>query len=286
MRHLAEVDMVKLRKDDQRAEKHVAGEKHPVPADGYQAAAVRIIVEKRMLAAVVAAHVAILHLQWKCPHRLAAIGFRRHRYRRMQGPRPCPGMPSPFSGYQSGGGWDGVGTNDGADGRLAPCRHCGRQFQASRLQKHVNICVKVFQKQRKQFNAMEHAMPKEAIVAAKAAAKQQKKKGVGKGAKAEEAGGKAKWKQQSEAFRQAIKQARLVDKFQKEGRPLSQLPANVPTSAELDDRTQCPHCGRRFGEQQAERHIPQCAKTKAKPRPPPAARPPPAGGPPKPKARC
>ena len=32
---------------------------------------------------------------------------------------------------------------------------------------------------------------------------------------------------------------------------------------EIDDRVACPFCGRKFGETQAERHIPHC-KTKAK----------------------
>merc|ERR1712125_141681 len=71
---------------------------------------------------------------------------------------------------------------------------------------------------------------------------------------------KADWRAQSEAFRSAIKDARVVDQFVKEGRPLSELPPPKATAPELDDRVQCPHCSRKFGYHQAERHIPICPK--------------------------
>lgn len=32
-----------------------------------------------------------------------------------------------------------------------------------------------------------------------------------------------------------------------------------------DDRVECPHCGRKFAELVAERHIPKCSDIKAKP---------------------
>lgn len=41
-----------------------------------------------------------------------------------------------------------------------------------------------------------------------------------------------------------------------------------------DHRTECPHCKRRFGQVQAERHIPKCAGVVNKPRPPPGRSPP------------
>ena len=76
--------------------------------------------------------------------------------------------------------------------------------------------------------------------------------------------GGGKWKQQSKALREAMKQSRMVAKYQKEGR-LSELP---PMQSTGPDPTfiPCPHCGRTFNEKAAERHIPKCKSIKAKPK--------------------
>ena len=63
-------------------------------------------------------------------------------------------------------------------------------------------------------------------------------------------------KQQSQQFQSAMKNASAIAK------------GDAPTEPELpveDTRTPCPHCGRKFEEAVAERHIPKCAQTKAKP---------------------
>lgn len=159
-------------------------------------------------------------------------------------------------------------ANGADDGDLVPCQHCGRKFKEDVLAKHENICVKVFQKKRKVYNPTEHRLPDDpALAEVKRKAAQQTRKGeVGIGAAP---GGelvkKNAWRAKSEAFRAAMKDAQMVKKFQKEGRPLSELPPPAATKPELDDRTPCPHCGRRFGEQQAARHIPLCAAKKGKP---------------------
>jgi hypothetical protein len=50
----------------------------------------------------------------------------------------------------------------------------------------------------------------------------------------------------------------------KEGRDLPPVEA---TPAALDDRTECPHCNRKFQADSAKRHIPLCAvKAKLKPK--------------------
>merc|ERR1712232_116788 len=72
---------------------------------------------------------------------------------------------------------------------------------------------------------------------------------------------KTKWRQQSEAFRAAMRDAALVKKCEDQGKP---LPPPRATAPELDDRVPCPHCGRKFGEVQAARHIPHCKEQKAK----------------------
>ena len=70
-----------------------------------------------------------------------------------------------------------------------------------------------------------------------------------------------KWKQDSNAFRDAMRAAREVTKAIATGAPLPP-PVNSGPDPNL---TPCPHCGRRFNDKAAERHIPQCANIKAKP---------------------
>lgn len=173
------------------------------------------------------------------------------------------------------------------DVELIPCTICGRKFKAEAHAKHVGICQKVFQSKRKVYNTTEHRLPDaseapELAEVRRRAAMAAKKGEVGIGEKpGEKKELKTNWRIKSEAFRAAMKDAQIVEKFKKEGRPLSELPPARATAAELDDRTQCPHCGRKFGQNQAERHIPQCKTTKNKAKPPPAAKaaPPPAAAP-------
>lgn len=160
--------------------------------------------------------------------------------------------------------------DEGPTEAMMPCPHCQRSFRQSALERHVGICQKVFQEKRKVFNAVKHAVPVEALKAKKAQERQEKqeKRAAGGGARRPEEQplkGMPNWKKQSEAFRQAIKQARMVDQYVKDGKPLSSLPAPV-TDPSLDDRVACPHCGRRFGQTQADRHIPFCASRSAKQR--------------------
>mmetsp|Transcript_41317 Transcript_41317/g.74703 ORF Transcript_41317/g.74703 Transcript_41317/m.74703 type:complete len:397 (-) Transcript_41317:83-1273(-) len=187
-------------------------------------------------------------------------------------PRPNAGANAdgPLSRPAAPVGVDEVGGSD----QLLACPHCARTFNAKAHAKHVPLCVKVFEKSRKTFKAVEQRMPKEAIQASRQAQRGQRTKGPTKAAATAGPGSdklNTKWKQQSEAFRAAIKDARVVEQYRREGKSLSNLPQPRQTPAELDDRVPCPHCGRRFGQQQAERHIPHCAKAKVRPNPPPRA---------------
>lgn len=75
------------------------------------------------------------------------------------------------------------------------------------------------------------------------------------------AGAAPVWKQQSNAFREAMKAARAVKKAQETGAP---LPPVVPSGPD-PSLIPCPHCNRRFNAKAADRHIPQCQKIIAKP---------------------
>ncbi|CAE8617159.1 unnamed protein product [Polarella glacialis] len=161
-----------------------------------------------------------------------------------------------------------LGPDDDGDSEpLEPCPHCARTFRSKVLQRHMGICVKIFQKQRKTFDAVAHGVSdeaKKAKVSHEGQEKQQAKTSMA-AAPAPDAGGDPGWKKKSEAFRSAIKNARVVDQYIAAGKSLKDLPPAPPTDPSLDDRMQCPHCGRRFGQTQAERHIPQCALKNKRP---------------------
>ena len=72
---------------------------------------------------------------------------------------------------------------------------------------------------------------------------------------------KPKWKQQSQQFREAMRAARMYNQAAAKG---EDLPPPV-ISAPDPSLVLCPHCGRRFNEKAAERHIPQCQSIRAKP---------------------
>jgi len=114
------------------------------------------------------------------------------------------------------------------DQELVPCELCGRQFLSSRLEKHSKVCAKQ-QKRRKTF------APDEARVKLREAAPQEHKKAVRQ----------SSWKQQHEAFQQAVRGAKLGEQG--------------ADAAPVDDgRIDCPHCNRKFAPNAAERHIPAC----------------------------
>ena len=69
-----------------------------------------------------------------------------------------------------------------------------------------------------------------------------------------------KWKREHAAFQQALSANRRIAQAKAKGVPLSTLPPPPPQREDLDDRVPCPHCGRKFNEKAAERHIPKYVK--------------------------
>jgi hypothetical protein len=160
--------------------------------------------------------------------------------------------------------------------QLFACPHCSRKFNEKAHAKHVPNCKKVFINKRKPMDmtarrleeaAAQSGNAREAIKnakrAVKAGSKKSRRPGAGRGRpiKAGKKGGK--WKAQSNALREAMKQSRIVTKYQKEGR-LDELPPMKSTGPD-PSFVPCPHCGRTFNEKAAERHIPRCKDIKAKP---------------------
>ncbi|GLD98602.1 hypothetical protein PINS_up007319 [Pythium insidiosum] len=140
---------------------------------------------------------------------------------------------------------------------MRECANCNRRFNVVSLAKHQKICEKVFSGHRKVFDMTAKRL--EGTEAEKYA-KQGSKKGhatASKRAAAEDQPIKAKavdWKQQSNAFREAMRANREVTKAIKEGRPPPPMAPSAPDPSLIP----CDFCGRRFNEKAAERHIPFC----------------------------
>lgn len=189
------------------------------------------------------------------------------------------GAPAPSAGAfgSSSSIPDDVGEEGGPQ---MECPDCGRKFNPIPYQKHIKICAKVFLQKRKVFDSTKMRVAdnpelvqiikktqKEAKVAAKAANQAAARQDIpikpsgGAGGGGGGGGGESKWKQQSEAFRAALKAAKQYTQAKESGGPLPPPVASAPDPSLIP----CPHCGRRFNEKAADRHIPQCQKIQAKP---------------------
>jgi DNA repair exonuclease SbcCD ATPase subunit len=103
---------------------------------------------------------------------------------------------------------------------------CGRKFNPKAIDKHIKICQKG-EKKRKVFKVK--VVDEEAEKLKKEEPVQEKKKEK-----------VPKWKKESEAFRSRL--------------------GNKEVAEPVDDRIECPSCGRKFNEDAAERHISKCVQ--------------------------
>lgn len=172
---------------------------------------------------------------------------------------------APISSSKKGGGSGGGGANafptggsSGASG-LYPCSICNRSFASDRIEQHEEACKKA-NKSRRVFDST-----KQRLQGTEAATYFRK----GKGAKArpEPQVPKSNWRQKHEDFVRAIRYAKQASSYEKAGGRLADLPP--PPASVNPDYIQCPHCGRNYAPNVAERHIPKCVNIQAKPKPPP-----------------
>ncbi|XP_033216748.1 trichohyalin-like isoform X1 [Belonocnema kinseyi] len=150
---------------------------------------------------------------------------------------------------------------------LVPCRICARRFASDRISLHEQICAKAGQKKRKQFDAMKFRVQGTELEpfvknAIKKPEPKSKKPVV-----------KSNWRKTHEEFINNIRAAKQVQAHLAAGGKLSDLPP--PPPSDTSDYIQCPHCGRKFNQSAAERHIPKCQTmrhNKPNPRAPPKPR--------------
>merc|ERR1712216_242159 len=140
----------------------------------------------------------------------------------------------------------------------------GRKFKIGSLDRHVAVCQKVFKQKRKKFETQSKRWSQEGIAQEMKENLRQQKREARRGKRGADAAAKgksgAKWRQKSSAFREAMRQNKLIKESEKSGKP---LPPMQMSSAPDPDLMPCPHCGRTFNQQAAERHIPRCAEAKA-----------------------
>lgn len=172
-----------------------------------------------------------------------------------------------------------------ADPSEAPqneCPDCGRKFNDKAYPRHVKICKKVFVEKRKAFDMTTQRVadnPEQLKLLKKTQEEERRKarlEAIAKGKKLKKMGGvavdevavgstaaekKAKWKADHEQFQNALKAAKAYSDAKEKGEPLPLPVMSAPDPSLIP----CPHCGRRFNEKAAERHIPQCNNIKAKP---------------------
>jgi ribosomal protein L37AE/L43A len=144
---------------------------------------------------------------------------------------------------------------DSSNTALYECGDCGRKFNANAYEKHTKICKKIFVNSRKQFDMTKQRIQDDEQLRILQDTKKQKEIKNKTNEKS------AKWKNQSQAFREAMKAARDVSHAISTGAPLPPPTISAPDPSLIP----CPHCGRRFNEKAAERHIPLCTSIKAKP---------------------
>jgi len=187
-----------------------------------------------------------------------------HRFQPMGNAPPSNIPPSPYHQVAPGEAEE--------PSELVQCEDCGRSFNPESIDRHRRICKKVFSEKRKQFNSAANRLGEfeNAGALVKNAKKIEKeaeavKKADGK--KDEEpAGGKdkkpmPKWKQQSLAFRAAMLASKAAMGDDKAAADLAAVKEEIGEPPPDPNKVTCPHCGRSFNKESAQRHIDICLKT-------------------------
>lgn len=163
---------------------------------------------------------------------------------------------------------------------LVKCEDCGRSFNPDAIERHRRICKKVFGEKRKQFNSaanrlgdlenagalIQNAKKIEKEVEQVKKKEEQKKDEPPPAAAAAAPDAKngkplPKWKQQSLAFRAAMLASKAATGDAEAAQKMEAVKEEMGDPPPDPNKTTCPHCGRSFNKESAQRHIDICLKT-------------------------
>ena len=138
------------------------------------------------------------------------------------------------------------------------CQYCGRKFAMDRLPVHESICCRC-SKPRRSFYSQKNKITYDPIQSIKSSSNTRRMDGE-----------KPQYVIEHEKLIHALRAARRAEKAESFGQKKLIAPKCSSNGRRgIDDgRFQCPYCGRKFGKEQAERHIRFCDKNAPAPRGP------------------
>lgn len=138
------------------------------------------------------------------------------------------------------------------DGERVECSYCARRFHPTRINKHEEACARAQSRKKKVFDSSK--MRLNGTDAAKYAGKTKKEEPPVK---------KSNYKQAHEQLIESLRAARKYTQYEKdlkEGKAVGPAPTLPKVEIAADDRVDCPHCGRKFSKDAAQKHIPVCER--------------------------
>ena len=143
---------------------------------------------------------------------------------------------------QPSGGGGGAGQ--------CQCDSCGRSFSVAAIARHTKVCTGEFGQKRRSYDVAAQRLDGTLDFVSPKGGGTLPPPGTSSPAQGD------KWKRQSEQLRSAMRTNRVIRAAVAQGEDATAL--EVALEPGLDDRVPCPHCGRKFSERAAERHVPRC----------------------------
>ena len=143
--------------------------------------------------------------------------------------------------------------DDPNDDRVA-CSICGRKFAPDRIEAHEKACKASASRKKRVFDSSKMRVQGTDAAQFQGMSRDEPKKK------------KVDFRKQHEQLVANMRAARQIQQYEDDkakGKAVGPPPALPKYEMENDDRVECPYCGRKFGADAAERHIPVCERQNA-----------------------